>query len=146
MQKSSSQVRAYAQVGDFITAYQALLQLAIDEVWQRIRWVERPARVKRKTPPSSILDPPLPAAQLPQWRAEQGAPGSQAEVRPHQGDARLQSARWQTAQPAQLNAAVNLYLQMEGPHDAKLERIVGGFALAGRSVRRAPMNSRGARA
>ncbi len=38
--------------------------------------------------------------------------------------------------------SVNPHLRMEElPHDAKLERIVSGFDLAKRSVRKAPMNS-----
>ena len=36
------------QIEDFVSAYQALLQRAIDEVWQRVEWIEKPKRVKRK--------------------------------------------------------------------------------------------------
>jgi putative transposase len=53
VQGSFSQVRAYTvrhseDVRDFITDYQRLLQLAIDEIWARVRWIERPVEPKRK--------------------------------------------------------------------------------------------------
>jgi len=48
VEQTETRVRAYAiwhsrEVKDFITDYQHLLQLAIDEIWARIRWVEKPA-------------------------------------------------------------------------------------------------------
>jgi len=43
---SSYQVRTYSirhryDVGGFLEAYRLLLQLAVDEVWARIRWIEK---------------------------------------------------------------------------------------------------------
>jgi hypothetical protein len=50
-----ARVRAYAvrhseDVKDFLTDYQRLLQLAIDEIWARIQWVEKTAEPKRRVP------------------------------------------------------------------------------------------------
>jgi putative transposase len=48
-----TRVRAYTvghsqDVKDFITDYVRLLQLAIDEIWARIRWIEKPAEPKHR--------------------------------------------------------------------------------------------------
>jgi putative transposase len=48
-----TRVRAYTvghsqDAKDFITDYVRLLQLAIDEIWARIRWVEKPVQPKRR--------------------------------------------------------------------------------------------------
>jgi putative transposase len=50
-----TRVRAYTvghsqDVKDFITDYVRLLQLAIDEIWARIGWVEKPSEPKRRVP------------------------------------------------------------------------------------------------
>ncbi|MEM2726355.1 MAG: transposase, partial [Candidatus Bathyarchaeia archaeon] len=46
MSRSSYQVRAYNikhgyEVSEFLEAYRLILQRAIDEIWARIRWVEK---------------------------------------------------------------------------------------------------------
>jgi putative transposase len=50
-----TRVRAYAieysqNVRDFIADYQHLLQLAIDEIWARIQWVEKPVEPRHRIP------------------------------------------------------------------------------------------------
>ncbi|MEM2046193.1 MAG: hypothetical protein QXO20_08470 [Candidatus Bathyarchaeia archaeon] len=53
MSKSSYQVRAYnvkhgCEVSSFLEAYRLMLQRAIDEIWARIRWVEKFDRFGRR--------------------------------------------------------------------------------------------------
>ena len=55
VERMETRVRAYAirhlqDVKDFLTDYQRLLQLAIDEIWARIQWVEKLAEPKRRVP------------------------------------------------------------------------------------------------
>jgi len=55
VEQMETRVRAYVighsqEVRDFITDYQRLLQLAIDEIWTRIVWAEKPAKPKCRIP------------------------------------------------------------------------------------------------
>ena len=52
---SSYRVRAYSvrheyDVTEFLEAYRSLLQSAVDEIWARIRWIEKPAEPKHGVP------------------------------------------------------------------------------------------------